>query len=280
MVVRRWQQTLYRSAVSSIRALFATLAPDGGRSSDGVLPFFNLIRPDGSGVVIALGWSGQWETVFTRDAGGIVQVQAGMQLTHLSLLPGEQIRSPRMMMLFWQGDPLHASNMLRRLILAHYTPRPGGKTYRGPIWSSSSGDIGFNNITEENQIASAQTIMAHGVPIEYYQMDAGWFENGWPNTGTLEPEPTRFPRGLKPVGDAIHALGLGYILWFEPERAVPDTWLPANHPEWLIGCTDVPDDRSYQTHWKLLDLGNSGAELGPNQDFEHDQRVRRGYIPA
>lgn len=236
-----------------------TLAPDGGRSSDGVLPFFNLIRPDGSGVMIAVGWSGQWQAVFTRDAGGSVQVQAGMQLTHLSLLPGEQIRSPRMMLLFWQGDPLHASNMLRRLILAHYTPRPGGRIFRGPVWSSSSGDIGFNNITEENQVASVQTIMNHGIPIEYYQMDAGWFENGWPNTGTLEPEPTRFPRGLKPVGDAAHALGLGFILWFEPERAVPDTWLPVNHPEWLIGCTEVPADRSYQTHWKLLDLGNPGA---------------------
>lgn len=236
-----------------------TLAPDGGRSSDGVFPFFNLIRPDGSGVMIAVGWSGQWQAIFTGEASGSVQVQAGMQLTHLSLLPGEQIRSPRMMLLFWQGDPLHASNMLRRFILAHYTPRPGGKTYRGPIWSSSSGDIGFNNITEENQIASAQAIVAHGLPIEYYQMDAGWFENGWPNTGTLEPEPTRFPRGLKPVGDAVHALGLGYILWFEPERAVPDTWFPVNHPDWLIGCTEVPAERSYQTHWKLLDLGNPEA---------------------
>lgn len=236
-----------------------TLAPDGGRSSDGVLPFFNLTRPDGSGVMIAIGWSGQWQAVFTRDAAGSVQVQAGMQLTHLSLLPGEEIRSPRMLLLFWQGVQLHASNMLRRLILAHYTPRPGGKTFRGPIWSSSTGDLNFNGITEENQIASAQTIMAHGVPIEYYQIDAGWFENGWPNTGTWEPESTRFPRGLKPVGDAVHALGLGFILWFEPERAVPDTWLPTNHPEWLIGSTEVPADRSYQTYWRLLDLGNPDA---------------------
>ncbi len=236
-----------------------TLAPKGGRSSDGVLPFFNLTRPEGGGMVIAVGWSGQWQATFTRDAGANLLVQAGMQLTHLSLLPGEQIRSPRMLLLFWQGDPLHASNMLRRLILEHYTPRFGGQPYRGPIWSSSTGDLGFNGITEANQIASAQAIVAEGVPIEYYQIDAGWFENGWPNTGTWEPDPTRFPRGLKPVGDAVHALGLGFILWFEPERVVPGTWLMANRPEWLLGTAEVPADLAYQAQWRLLDLGNPDA---------------------
>jgi len=236
-----------------------TLAPNGGRSSDGVLPFFNLARPDGSGVVMAVGWSGQWQASFTRDAGPNLQVQAGMQLTHLSLLPGEQIRSPRMLLLFWQGEQLHASNMLRRLILEHYTPQLNGEPYRGPVWSSSTGDLGFNGITEENQIASAQAIVENGVPIDYYQIDAGWFENGWPNTGTWEPDPTRFPRGLKPVGDAVHALGLGFILWFEPERVVPGTWLATEHPEWLIGTTDVPGELAYQANWNLLDLGNPDA---------------------
>jgi alpha-galactosidase len=149
--------------------------------------------------------------------------------------------------------------MLRRLILDHYTPRPGGEPYRGPVWSSSTGDLGFNGITEENQIASAQAIVANGVPIEYYQIDAGWFENGWPNTGTWEPDPTRFPRGLKPVGDAVHALDLGFILWFEPERVVPGTWLAANHPDWLIGTAEVPGELAYQADWKLLDLGNPEA---------------------
>ncbi|MCC7360965.1 MAG: alpha-galactosidase [Anaerolineales bacterium] len=236
-----------------------TLAPNGGRSSDGVLPFFNLVRPNQTGVMMAVGWSGQWQATFTRDPAAAVRAQAGMQLTHLSLLPGEQIRTPRMLLLFWQGEQLHASNLLRRLILDHYTPRPNSGPYRGPIWSSSSGDIGFNDITEENQIASAEAIAANGLPIDYYQIDAGWFENGWPNTGTWEPHPKRFPRGLKPVGDAVHALGLGFILWFEPERVVPGTWLANEHPEWLIGTTDVPGELAYQANWKLLNLGNPEA---------------------
>ena len=40
-------------------------APYAGRSSDEILPFFNLERPDGTGVITVIGWSGQWETSFT-----------------------------------------------------------------------------------------------------------------------------------------------------------------------------------------------------------------------
>ena len=44
-----------------------------------------------------------------------------------------------------------------------------------------------------------------------------------------------YPRGMKPVGDALKAAGLGFILWFEPERAYKDTYLTKEHPEWLLG---------------------------------------------
>ena len=28
----------------------------------------------------------------------------------------------------------------------------------------------------------------------------------------------RSPRGLRPVGDAVHREGMGFVVWFEPER--------------------------------------------------------------
>jgi len=240
-----------------------TLAPIGGRSSDGVLPYFNLERPDGSGVVMAVGWSGQWQASFARAAGPALRVQAGLELTHLKLLPGERIRSPRMLLLFWRGDRLHGHNLLRRLLLAHYTPTRDGRPFQPPIWGGSCGDIGFNNISEDNQLASLQALADHGVPgevpIEYWQIDAGWFEHGWPLTGTWEPDPVRFPRGLAPIGAAVKQLGLGFILWFDPERVTPGTWLSTEHPEWLLPQGPVPDEFHWQRDWRLLDLGNPDA---------------------
>ena len=66
------------------------------------LPFFNLeMVGEGSrqGVVIGIGWTGQWHASFRREDDS-AQLQAGMEGTHLKLFPGEEIRSPKMMLLF------------------------------------------------------------------------------------------------------------------------------------------------------------------------------------
>ena len=83
-------------------------------------------------------------------------------------------------------------------------------------------------------------------------MDAGWYFNktGWPNTGTWEVDTGRFPRGLRAITDHAHERGVKSIVWFEPERVTPGTWLYETHPEWLLGRDGEQ---------KLLDLGNPEA---------------------
>jgi alpha-galactosidase len=236
------------------------LTPSGGRSSDGVLPFFNVELPDGLGVIAAVGWSGQWQVLLERDStDGRLRMRAGLERLRTLLHPGEAIRSPRILLVFWTGERAHGQNLLRRLLLEHYTPRRGSQAIVGPIWASSTGDLGFNNTSEANQLASIEAVVQNRLPVEYWQMDAGWFVNGWPVTGTWSPDPKRFPSGLKPVGDAAHQHGMGYILWFEPERVMPDTELARIHPEWLLAPVDLPSELDYQRPWRLLDLGHPDA---------------------
>lgn len=65
--------------------------PSGGRSSSGdVMPYFNLCTETG-GVLIAIGWTGQWQAVFERRETD-VRVTAGMETTHFVLHP-RRIRS-------------------------------------------------------------------------------------------------------------------------------------------------------------------------------------------
>ena len=78
------------------------LAPQGGRSSNDCLPFFNLQWP-GGGLVGAIGWSGQWEMWLHRDQGPRLMLQAGQQKTHLVLHPGEAIRTPRVLLVSWEA---------------------------------------------------------------------------------------------------------------------------------------------------------------------------------
>ena len=106
------------------------LAPVGGRSSNGTFPFFNFEHQE-HGLFTAVGWTGQWAASFERDQAGVTRLRAGMEQTHLLLHPGESIRSPRILLMAWQGDRLAAHNRFRRLILFHYTPkqqsRPAGR---------------------------------------------------------------------------------------------------------------------------------------------------------
>jgi alpha-galactosidase len=76
-----------------------------------------------------------------------------------------------------------------------------------------------------------------GIKFGYWWIDAGWYpcKGVWQNTGTWEPDASRFPKGVKELADHAHANGMKFVLWFEPERVAPDTWLTKTHPEWIFG---------------------------------------------
>jgi alpha-galactosidase len=105
---------------------------------------------------------------------------------------------------------------------------------------------------EQNQQLFIQRYFDEGIGIDHWWMDAGWYVNksGWPNVGTWLVDSNRFPHGLRAVTDYAHQRGVKSIVWFEPERVTPGTWLYENHPEWLLG-RGAGD--------KLLDLGNPQA---------------------
>jgi alpha-galactosidase len=243
-----------------------TLASFGGRSSDGALPFFNLAYPGGGGAVIGVGWTGQWVATFERGGTGPVQVRAGMERTHTTLHPGESIRTPAVVLLLWDGaDPLRGQNLLRRWLLAHATPTVGGKPVRPPIAATPHAVIRFEETTEANMRRAIGNIAAHKVPFDTWWIDTGWFPCGtnWArHVGNPDPDPARFPRGLKPVADVSHAANMKFLLWFEPERVMPGTWLHTHHPAWLLRPTDaMPPELKYQINdgFYLFDLGNPEA---------------------
>lgn len=99
---------------------------------------------------------------------------------------------------------------------------------------------------------------------EIFLLDAGWYA-GTPSTPytdmratweaiscslgnwELGEERTRFPSGLHVVADYVRSKGMAFGLWFEPERAGPDSQLAKTHPDWLIF---LPNRK-----WALVDFG-------------------------
>ncbi|MCF6286148.1 MAG: alpha-galactosidase [Candidatus Hydrogenedentes bacterium] len=224
-------------------------SPTGGRPANGAWPYFNLQWGD-QGVIVVVGWPGQWQSEFTRDDGREIHIRTGQQQTHFRLRPGEEVRSPRIVLQFWQGrDWIGAQNIWRRWMMAHNMPRPGGKL-PPPMALGSSYRVHheMTQANEANQIMFIDRYLEEKIPIDSWWMDAGWYpcDGEWHRVGTWEPDPERFPRGLKPISDHAHANGMKTLLWFEPERVAQGTWLAEHHPEWLLDGV-------------LLDLGNPDA---------------------
>ena len=229
-------------------------APAGGVGTCGAFPCYNLQMP-GEGLIAAIGWPGQWASSFTRDAGNGLRITAGQQLTHLVLKPGEQVRSPLVVLLFWNGpDKTRGQNLWRRWMVRHNLPRTAdGRLPATQYISGNQGQIGFTAVTEQNQKEYLDLFAKRGITPDGWDIDAGWFDcrGDWWRTGTWEADKARFPNGLKPVSDHLHSRGSKLITWFEPERVGgKDSWLAKNHPEWLI--PEVWES-------SLLDLGNPAA---------------------
>ena len=251
-----YQLTLGTNAVQ-------TFAPPAhsGKSCDGPRgwPYFDLQFP-GGGVIVAVGWPGQWSSSFTRDGATGLRIKTGQELTRLRLNPGEEVRTPLIALLFWQGsDVVAAQNLWRRWYLAHVLPRVDGKPQPAVAQIQVNG--------KEENTAYVQSVLNAGISVDLCWRDAGgspasvWFKAGagpfhepgmiWLNSGTWDVDPAKFPNGFKPFSDWIRARGMQFVLWFEPERVGdPDSWLGKNHPEWLLPGT---------SHGALLDEGNPAA---------------------
>ena len=212
------------------------LAPVGGRPSNGTFPFFNL-QQGACGFFTAIGWTGQWAASVRRNEAGATHLQAGMELTHLSLHPGESIRTPRILLLPWSGDRLEAHNEFRRLLLAHYLPKLGGQpaqfAFAAQTFMEFARGARPNWATEAGQLAAAK--INHELGCDTLWLDAGWFEGNFsPGVGNWFPKPKEFPNGLRPIGEACEKLGLKFLVWYEPERVKENTQIAREHSEFIL----------------------------------------------
>ena len=225
----------------------------GGRPTNSDWSYFNLETSGSEGLIIVVGWPGQWAAEFACDTGRGMRIRAGQELTRFKLHPGEEVRGPLMVLQFWSGDWLRAQNVWRRWMMAHSMPKPGGQLPPPQFVASSSRQYDeMIKANETNQIMFINRYLAEGLKLDYWWMDAGWYEHqggGWPHVGTWQVDSNRFPRGLRAVSDHAHQNGMKIVTWFEPERVTADTWLTKNHPEWVLGGAKGG----------LLNLGNDEA---------------------
>jgi len=242
------------------------LSPRGGRSSDDfAFPFFNIRNPGAGGFVVAIGWSGKWFSEICQSGENRVTLKAGMEKMNLFLYPGEEIRTPAVCLLFWEGkEPMAGHNQFRKFILKH---KIRGNPEYPPVAMSLSPNSPcppcngfFGCLSDTFALRKIEWMKRMDLVPDVCWMDAGWYEGGtenWQIIGNWKADKEKFPDGLKPVADAAHKIGSKFLLWFEPERVADETKLASEHQDWLL---KLPGDITNKYTGKKEFVFNLGLE--------------------
>ncbi|WP_151482545.1 alpha-galactosidase [Streptomyces albicerus] len=181
----------------------------------------------------ALAWSGSWRIAVAQLPDARVQITGGAGYDDSGLVrlePGESFVTPVFAGLWNDGGFGGASRAWHRYQHAYVIPdaeRDRPVLYNS--WEATEFDI-----SEEQQAVLARRAAAMGV--ELFVVDDGWFgarTSDRAGLGDWTPNPDRFPGGLKPLGDHVHALGMQFGIWVEPEMVNPDSDLYRAHPDWV-----------------------------------------------
>jgi alpha-galactosidase len=186
------------------------------RSSEQTVPWFAV---DGAQdeFYAALMWSGAWSLAFDRTRTGLT---LSFGLAPMSTTPTQAIDGPHVVFGVAAGGLAEASAALRSYALAGVrSNRPLTPLVTYNTWFAYGTDIDEPSMRNEMDHAAA-------LGVELFVIDAGWyagtgvdgpfdFDSG---LGSWDPDPARFPNGLKPLTDYAHSLGLKFGLWVEPER--------------------------------------------------------------
>ncbi|WP_371543687.1 alpha-galactosidase [Streptomyces sp. NBC_00554] len=181
----------------------------------------------------ALGWSGSWRISVAQLPDARVQITGGAGYDDSGLLrlePGESFTTPVFAGLWSDGGFGGASrawHAYQRMYVIPDVDQDRPVLYNS--WEAT--DFG---ISEDQQRKLARRAAAMGV--ELFVVDDGWFgarTSDRAGLGDWTPNPDRFPAGLKPLAEDVHALGMRFGIWVEPEMVNPDSELYRAHPDWV-----------------------------------------------
>jgi alpha-galactosidase len=227
-----------------------------GHTSHVANPFFALTPQGETGEAAgrvwfgALAWSGNWR-IAVRTTGDWCQVTAGISDFDFRwrLEPGEGFATPACLGGFSSAGLGGMSRALHRYQRREVLPRAG--TLRPVLynsWEATSFDVRV-----DGQMDLADRAAQLGV--ELFVVDDGWFgsrDDDRRGLGDWQPNPRKFPQGLRPLVDHVRQRGMQFGIWVEPEMVNPDSDLYREHPDWVLHFPHRP--RSEQRHQLVLNF--------------------------
>ena len=211
-----------------------------GASSLQTSPFLALARPEtteeqGEVMAMALVYSGNFTAQAHVDCNRFTRVLMGLNDTDFqwTLEPAASFQTPEAVMVYSASGLDGMSRQFHRICTEHlvrgryaHAPRP----ILLNNWEAT-----YFNFDEAKLLDIART--AAKVGVELFVLDDGWFGHRDSDNSSLGDwfvDKRKLPGGLTSLAEKVHALGLKFGLWFEPEMISPDSELYRAHPDWCI----------------------------------------------
>lgn len=205
-------------------------------------PFFFVSLQDKT-IGFNLIWSGNHKEIVEISPYYRIRILTGINDYNFryTLSPGKSLVSPEAV--FVVGDcEAEVTRGMHEFVLQHII-NPDFKNAERPVLINNWEGTGMN-FTGEKIYEMAK--VAASVGIELFVLDDGWFGKRDDDTAGLGDwfDNEKKTGGLKNLADKIHALGMKFGLWVEPEMISEDSDLFRAHPEFAMRIPGVEPLRS------------------------------------
>jgi alpha-galactosidase len=229
-----------------MRETHRPVAPDGHAAQSGIgKPGFGggnwlMLDDPASGEVLGahLAWSGDYSARIECDAQGQADGRAVLQLAigggagAISLNSGIRLDAAEAVFALAPGRTALA-RAFHAFLRAEVLPARAAWHPR-KVHLNSWEALGFD-LSEDGLMRLADH--AGRLGIERFVLDDGWFggrRDDRTSLGDWFVSAQVFPAGLAPLIARVHALGMDFGLWVEPEMISPDSDLYRAHPDWCL----------------------------------------------
>lgn len=256
-----WERQIERRALSpGVVALESTR----GVSSHAMNPAFLLCEPgadEATGEVygFALVYSGNWLAEVDTAGGDYHRVNMGIHPFEFAwrLEPGESFATPEAVLVY-SSQGLEGVSERMHAFVEDCVVSPRWRRRQRPVLLNSW-EAQYFHISHEGLVELAES--GRDLGVELFVVDDGWFGNRDDDTSSLgdwSENSRKLPRGLEGLAGDVHALGMQFGLWVEPEAVSPESELYRTHPDW---CLHVPGrPRPEGRNELVLDLSRSDVQ--------------------
>jgi alpha-galactosidase len=208
---------------------------------------------------VHLAWSSDLTMRVDRVTDAVTLIGAGELLRpgEIRLGPGDEYRTPRAAFVYTTAGLDGFAHRVHTWLRAR-TRHPS--TAR-PLVLNTWEAVYFDH--DPHRLAALAERAAE-VGIERFVLDDGWFQGRRDDSTSLGDwvvDRAVWPAGLGPLAERVHALGMQFGLWFEPEMISLDSDVARAHPDWLLhdpGHVDHDPALSWRGQY-VMDLANPDA---------------------